>query len=95
MSHLVMIGVEELVRTVFSGLSALVIEDVKDAGDTIIVRTRTRDEPVACPGCGVETARGRRWRKPAGRFLCDKYIQERSSCGDLPARILQVQGQHR
>ena len=52
-----MIDAEGLVGTVFSGLSALVIEDVEDAGDTIMVRARTRDEPVACPGCGEETSR--------------------------------------
>ena len=51
-----MIDVTELVRTVFSGLSALVIEDVEDAGDVICVRTRTRDEAVACPGSGAGTA---------------------------------------
>jgi hypothetical protein len=38
-----MIDVTELVRTVFSGLSALVIEDVEDAGDVICVRAKTRD----------------------------------------------------
>jgi hypothetical protein len=37
-------------------LSALVIEDVEDAGDTIVVRAGTRDEPVACPCCGGETS---------------------------------------
>ena len=52
-----MIDVTELVGTVFSGLSALVIEDVADGGDVIAVRARTRDVPVACPGCGTETAR--------------------------------------
>ncbi len=41
----------------FSGLSALVIEDVEDVGDMIVVRARTRDEPAACPGCGEETSR--------------------------------------
>ena len=51
-----MIDVTELVRTVFS-LSALVIDDVEDAGDVICVRARTRDGAVACPGCGAETAR--------------------------------------
>jgi len=48
-----MIDVTELVGTVFSGLSALVIEDVEDAGDVICVRARTRDAAVACPGCGT------------------------------------------
>ena len=52
-----MIDAEELVMTVFSGLSALVIEGVEDAGDVIWVRARTRDEPAACPGCGTETGR--------------------------------------
>ena len=52
-----MIDVTELVRTVFSGLSALVIEDVEDAGEVICVRARTPGGAVACPGCGTETAR--------------------------------------
>jgi transposase len=52
-----MIDAEVLVMTVFSGLSALVIEDVEDAGDLILVRARTRDKPAACPGCGTETVR--------------------------------------
>jgi transposase len=46
-----------LVSTVFSGLSALVIEDVQDAGEVICVRARTRDQAVACPGCGTQTSR--------------------------------------
>ena len=49
--------------TVFSGLSALVIEDVEDAGEVIGVRARTRDGPVACPGCGAETARVHEYRE--------------------------------
>jgi transposase len=52
-----MIDVTRLVGTVFSGFSALVIEDVEDAGEVIVVRARTRDEAVACPGCGAESAR--------------------------------------
>jgi hypothetical protein len=47
----------ELVRIVFSGLSALVIEDVEDAGAVIRVRARSQGGPVACPGCGAETGR--------------------------------------
>jgi transposase len=46
-----------LVSTVFSGLAALVIEDVQDAGEMIWVRARTQDRAVACPGCGTATAR--------------------------------------
>jgi transposase len=56
-SRSVVIDVTDLVRTVFSGLSALVIEDVEDTGEVICVRARTRDGAVACPGCGTETSR--------------------------------------
>jgi transposase len=58
-----MIDMTELVGTVFSGLSALVIEDVEDAGDVIVVRARTRGGAVACPGCGAETARVHEYRE--------------------------------
>ncbi|MFF3437598.1 ISL3 family transposase [Streptosporangium sp. NPDC002721] len=50
-------NVNELVSTVFSGLSPLVVQDVADEGKRIRVRARTPDGPVACPGCGAETAR--------------------------------------
>ncbi|WP_425588713.1 ISL3 family transposase [Streptomyces sanyensis] len=46
-----------LVGTVFSGLSALVIEDVADGGEIVRVSARTRDVPVPCPLCGVVTGR--------------------------------------
>ena len=62
-SRSVMIDVTELMGTVFSGLSALVIEDVEDAGDVICVRARTRDAAVACPGCATETARVHEYRE--------------------------------
>ena len=52
-----MIDAMELVGTVFSGLSALVIEDVGDAGEEICVRARTRDGAMPCPACGEETMR--------------------------------------
>lgn len=52
-----MVDIMSLVRIVFSGLSALVIEDVGDEGDSVVVRARTRGVAVACPGCGTETAR--------------------------------------
>jgi len=47
-----MADVTELVSNVFSGLSALVIEDVQDAGEMICVRARTRDAslPVTMDG---------------------------------------------
>ena len=57
LTRLVMIDVEELVGTVFSGLSPLVIGDVEDAGGMIVVRARTRDEPPSCPACGEKTSR--------------------------------------
>jgi transposase len=52
-----MLDVMSLVGIVFSGLSALVIEDVQDAGDVIRVRAGTAGGALACPGCGAETAR--------------------------------------
>ena len=52
-----MIDVTELVGIVFSGLSALVIDDVEDAGEAVVVRAGTRGGAVACPGCGAETSR--------------------------------------
>jgi hypothetical protein len=52
-SRSVMTDVTELASIVFSGLSALVIDDVEDAGEVICVRARTRDVAVACPGCGA------------------------------------------
>jgi Transposase/zinc-finger of transposase IS204/IS1001/IS1096/IS1165 len=50
-----MIDVAELVGTVFSGLSALVIEDVEDAGEVIRVRAMSTGGEVPCPGCGAGT----------------------------------------
>ena len=46
-----------LVGVVFSGLSALSIEDVEDAGDVIVVRASTRGTQVACPVCGTPADR--------------------------------------
>jgi transposase len=46
---------------VFSGLSGLVIEDVRDEGKLIRVRARSREVPVPCPGCAVQTARVHAW----------------------------------
>ena len=57
MSRSVMIDATELAGTVFSGLSAQVIEDVESAGEGICVRARTTGGPVACPWCGAETGR--------------------------------------
>ena len=46
-------------------MSALVIEDVEDAGEVICVRARTRGGAVACPVCGTETARVHEYRERA------------------------------
>ncbi len=79
MSRSVMIDAAELVRTVFPGLSALVIEDVEDAGEAICVRARTRDRAVACPGCGTQTARvhGYHERTPADVPVDGRRVQVR------------------
>lgn len=49
--------VNSLWAVVFSGLSALVIEDVADDDEVIRVIARTRDAPVPCPVCGVATGK--------------------------------------
>ncbi|RGD55917.1 ISL3 family transposase [Kitasatospora xanthocidica] len=41
----------------FSGLSALVIDDVADDGKVIRIIARTRDVPAPCPMCGVPTGK--------------------------------------
>jgi transposase len=89
-----MIDVTELVGTVFSGLSALVIEDVEDAGDVICVRARTRDAAVACPGCGAETARVHEYRERTaadvpvdGRRVLVRVRVRRMRCPVLDCRM--------
>lgn len=85
-----MIDMTELVGTVFSGLSALVIEGVTDSGDVIVVRAKTRDELAACPGCGEETSRvhGHHERSAAdapvdGRSVVVKVKARRMRCPAL------------
>jgi len=82
-----MIDVMELVGIMFSGLSALVIEDIEDTGEMIVVRARTRGGVVACPGCGAETGRvhGYHVRTAAdvpadGRRVVLKVRARRMSC---------------
>ncbi len=89
-----MIDVTELVRTAFSGLSALVIEDVEDAGDVICARARTRDGAVTCPGCGAETARVHEYRErtaadvPAGgRRVLVRVRVRRMRCPALDCKV--------
>lgn len=50
-------GVNFHVATVFSGLSALVVEDVADRGDTVVVTARARKIAVPCPACGTQTSK--------------------------------------
>ena len=73
----------ELVDVVFSGLSALVVEDVSDDGDLIRVTARTRDEPVPCPVCGAPVQQIRYAENEAnycatcqtgGRVLADRAL---------------------
>ena len=89
-----MIDVTELVRTVFSGLSALVLEDVEDAGDVICVRARTRHGAVTCPGCGAGTARVHEYRErtaadvPAdGRRVLVRVRIRRMRCPALDCQV--------
>ncbi|MFE4678030.1 hypothetical protein [Streptomyces sp. NPDC056721] len=49
--------VNSLIGTVFSGLSALVVEDVTGDGDEVVVTARTRDVAVPCPVCRTPAAR--------------------------------------
>lgn len=86
-SRSVVVDVTELVRTVFPGLSALVIEDVEDTDEVICVRARTRDEAVACPACGTQTARVHEYREPTvadvpagGRRVVVKVRVRRMRC---------------
>lgn len=51
----------DLARVVFSGLSALVIEDVTDEDGLIEVWARTRGGEAACTGCGVLSRRVHAW----------------------------------
>ncbi len=89
-----MIDVTELVRTVFSGLSALVIEDVEDAGEVICVRARTRDGAVTCPGCGAGTARVHEYRERTaadvpvdGRRVLVRVRVRRMRCPALDCKV--------
>lgn len=50
-----MIDADVLVETVFSGLTALTINEIEDAGEVIVVHARTRGGAVKCPSCGTLT----------------------------------------
>lgn len=50
-----MIDADVLVGTVFSGLTALTINGIEDAGEVIVVHACTRGGAVRCPTCGTLT----------------------------------------
>jgi hypothetical protein len=86
-----MIGVTELAGIVFSGLSALVIED---ADEVIVVRARTRGGDGRLPGCGTETSRvhGYHERTAAdvpvdGRRVLVKVRGRRMRCPVLDCKV--------
>lgn len=64
----------DLTKTVFSGLLPLVIDDVTDEGDRILVRARTPEGPVPCPGCAAMAVRVHGYHQ---RTLADVSIDAR------------------
>ncbi|MEI5097716.1 ISL3 family transposase [Streptomyces sp. PmtG] len=69
----------------FSGLSALVVEDVADGGDGVVVTARTRGEAVPCPVCGTPTAKVHGYH---GRTVADVPVDARSVIVRLRVRRL-------
>jgi len=78
-----MIDADELVGVVFSGLPALVIDDVEDAGSMICIRARTRGDAVSCPDCGQETGRVHGYHK---RTAADAAVDGRPVLVKVKAR---------
>lgn len=77
--------VNSLVGTVFSGLSALVVEDVADGGDAIVVTARTRGVAVPCPVCGSPTAKAHGYHR---RTVADVPVDGRQVVVHLRVRRL-------
>lgn len=69
-----MCKIDDLTKTVFSGLLPLVIDDVTDEGERILVRARTPAGPVACPGCAAVTGRVHSYHQ---RTLADVPVDAR------------------
>ncbi|MEV5880919.1 transposase family protein, partial [Streptomyces sp. NPDC052101] len=69
----------------FSGLSALVVEDVTDGGDAVVVTARTRKDAVPCPVCGTPTAKVHGYH---GRTLTDVPVDGRQVVVRLRVRRL-------
>jgi len=89
-----MIDAVELAETVFSGLSALVVEDVEDAGGVIVVRAKTQGGAAACPGCGTETGRVHGYHEPTaadvpvdGRRVLVRVRIRRLRCPVLDCKV--------
>jgi transposase len=76
---------ERLLGIVFSGLSALVIEDVGEAGGVIRVRARTGGGAVACPVCGAATRRLHAYHE---RTVADVPVDGRQVVVDVRVRRL-------
>lgn len=74
-----------LVSTVFSGLSALVIEDVTDGGDMVAITARTREDAVPCPVCETPTAKVHGYH---GRTVADVPVDARQVVVRLRVRRL-------
>ena len=77
--------VNSLVGTVFSGLSALVVEDVADGGEAVVVTARTREDAVPCPVCGTLTAKVHGYH---GRTVTDVPVDARQVVVRLRVRRL-------
>ncbi|MFI9006808.1 ISL3 family transposase [Actinosynnema sp. NPDC053489] len=69
----------------FSGLSALVIQDVADGGGMVVVTARTRDAAVPCPVCGTPTVKVHGYHR---RTLKDVPVDGRQVVVHLRARRL-------
>lgn len=74
-----------LVMTVFSGLSALVVEDVLDGSGSVVVMARTRDAAVPCPACRTLTAKVHGYHH---RTVADVPVDGRPDVASLRVRRL-------
>ena len=77
--------VNSLVATVFSGPSALVIDDVADEGEVIRIVARTRDVPVPRPVCKVSTGKVHGYH---GRRVADVPVDGRRVVVNVQVRRL-------
>ncbi|MGH3373905.1 MAG: transposase family protein [Actinoallomurus sp.] len=80
-----MLEINQLADMAFSGLSGLVIDDVTDEGELIRVRARSRQVPVPCPGCAVQTAHVHAWCE---RIVADVALDGRPVVVNVRVRRL-------